>query len=99
MWFTESGGVNKIGRIPTTGGTPTEYTVPWGSYASLALIVGADGKLYFNDQSGYEIVPGSPPTINSFTVPQANSLPNGLTLGPDNAIWFLEQTGFLGRVH
>ena len=53
IWFTESGGIGKIGRV-TTAGTFAEYAIPTGS-GPQSITVGPDDNLWFAEQNSSHI--------------------------------------------
>jgi streptogramin lyase len=100
LWFTEFAG-DKIGRIPTSGGTQniTEYNLAPGSGPS-SITTGSDGALWFTETTANKIgritTGGS---VTEFVVPTPGSDPGGIAAGPDNAIWFTEFLGNkIGRI-
>lgn len=98
LWFTEPG-VNKIGRI-TTSGAITEFKVPTPSSLPAGLTDGPDGALWFTEVAGNKI--GRISTsgiITEFAIPTADALPAYITDGPDGNLWFTEaNAGKIGRI-
>jgi streptogramin lyase len=109
LWFTEvcanctpripNGG--RIGRL-TPSGTLTEFStgITAGS-APLGIASGADGNLWFTENSGNRIGRITPSgAVTEFSTGiTANSAPYGITTGPDGNLWFTENTGNrIGRI-
>jgi streptogramin lyase len=98
LWFTETGGIDKIGRI-TTGGTITEFPLPTCCNAAAGIAVGPDGNLWFTEYDGNKI--GRITTaglITEFAAPHFAS-PAGIVAGPDGNLWFAENDGnSIGRI-
>ncbi|MCX6021186.1 MAG: Ig-like domain-containing protein, partial [Chloroflexi bacterium] len=97
IWFTEFG-LNKIGRITTTGSV-TEFALPAGSQP-LGITSGPDGALWFTESGTNKIGQiTTAGTITEFNVPTGAGLPNAITTGPDGALWFTEQSANkIGRI-
>jgi streptogramin lyase len=98
LWFTETGGTDRIGRI-TTGGTITEFPLPTCCNAAAGIAVGPDGALWFTEYDGQKI--GRITTaglITEFAIPHFAS-PAGIVAGPDGNLWFTENDGnAIGRI-
>jgi streptogramin lyase len=89
--------------VEAATGDITEFAVPAGaSSGPQNMAVGADGNIWFTEQSADkigQILPGSPNTITEFPVPTAASQPNGIAPGPDGNIWFTEfNAGKIGKI-
>jgi streptogramin lyase len=93
LWFIEKT-ASKIGRI-TTAGAITEFPVPSGGNA---VVGGADGNLWFVEDSGKigRMTPSG--AVTEFPLPPG-SAPDGLAAGPDGNLWFVESgTNKIGRI-
>src|SRR5205823_1158123 len=78
----------------------TEFPLPTGGGAPLAITSGADGNLWFTEESGNKI--GRITTagvITEFPVPTSGVLPADITVGPDGNLWFTEIAGKIGRAN
>jgi hypothetical protein len=95
MWFIEKT-AGKIGRI-TTAGAITEFPVPSGGNA---VVGGADGNLWFVEDSGKigQMTPSG--AVAEFAIPSgSSSAPDGLVAGPDGNLWFVENgANKIGRI-
>jgi streptogramin lyase len=90
VWFTETFGGNKIGRI-TTDGAIVEF--PVGTADPVAIATGADGNLWFTDFANRRIGRITPDGATIDYFPPAGTLagnPSRITSGPDGALWFTE---------
>lgn len=123
MWFTEYG-ADRIGRI-TSDGTITEFSIgitpPSGPAAAdfrdsapRSIVTGADGNLWFTEQSADRIGRITPDgTITEYgagITPSPNqslpgvhqyqlAQPGDITKGPDGNVWFVEQLASrVGRI-
>ena len=54
LWFTETG-LNRIGRMSTSGGLPAESVVPSPSTLPEGIAVGPDGNIWFTESTGHRI--------------------------------------------
>lgn len=99
LWFTEQG-INKIGRITTSGLVIDEFPVPTAASTPWRITPGPDGNLWFAELTGHKI--GRITTsgvVTEFSIPTANSAPSGITAGPDGNLWFTERdTSKIGRI-
>ena len=89
LWFTETSG-NNIGRV-TTGGSVTEFAIPFGNGSPQQIVSGPDGALYYTEAAGNRI--GRVTTsglFSAYATPASNSNPVGITVGSDNHIWISE---------
>jgi virginiamycin B lyase len=92
LWFTESLDTN-IGRI-TTDGHVTEYPVPGGATAEIA--VAPDGALWFTEEVASKIgriltsATPADPGIVEYSTASASAQPIGITVAPDGTIYYVE---------
>ena len=69
-------------------------SAPWG------ITTGADGHIWFTEESGKIGRVNADNSITEFQVPTDHSDPRGITTGPDGNIWFTEHTASrIGRVN
>lgn len=54
LWFTETG-LNRIGRMSTSGGLPAESVVPSPSTSPEAIAIGPDANIWFTESTGHRI--------------------------------------------
>jgi len=89
LWFTETGGPGRIGRLATDG-TAAGYSVPTSpSYP--AIIAGPDEALWFTEFFGNKIARVTTAgSVTEYPVPTPSAGPNGIALGSDGAVWFTE---------
>jgi streptogramin lyase len=77
----------------------SEFTVPTSASSPMEIAVGADGNLWFAEQTGKiaRITPMG--QITEFTVPTSGSTPVGITAGHDGNVWFTEySSNRIGRI-
>jgi streptogramin lyase len=71
------------------------------SSASLGIVAGPDGNLWFTERDANKIGQMSTAGVllNEYTIPTANSSTNNITVGPDGNLWFTEETANqIGRI-
>ncbi len=69
------------------------YSVPTPNSQPSQIVAGADGNMWFLEQSANKIAKITPAgVITEYTIPHINSYLYGITQGPDGNIWFTEQT-------
>jgi virginiamycin B lyase len=87
---TDAGG-NKIARIRANGDVH-EFPLPSGAGAPWGIAVGADGKIWFSEESSGKVGRLDPITgrIVEYALPTAHSQPQGIVLGSDGAVWGVE---------
>lgn len=105
LWFTEPG-VDAIGTMPTSGSSPTEFSLTSNSIGEGQITSGPDNALWFaeeNPNAGHAI--GRVTTSGSVTLPYQFSTadkftsPYGIATGPDGALWFTENgANKIGRI-
>jgi virginiamycin B lyase len=100
LWFTESGGVGKIGRI-TTAGVITEFEIPdYFESQPNGITTGPDGALWFAQTAGIGL--GSVTTagiVTEYQIPLGTGAPYGITSGPEESLWYSSaQAGNIGRI-
>jgi len=88
LWFAESGGGSRIGRI-TTAGTITEFT---GLTGAPFWIASGPGGLWVTEPSANVIAELSTAgaVLGEFPVPTPGSFPDQIVSGPDGNLWFTE---------
>lgn len=98
LWFTEPG-VNKIGRM-TTSGEVVEFSIPTAGSEPWGIAAGWDGNLYFTENHAGRVARiTTQGVVTELGTPNAGSLPEYITLGPDGAMWFTElAANRLGRI-
>jgi streptogramin lyase len=100
LWFTESGGVGKIGRMTPTG-VITEFNIPTLFSNPQGITNGPDGNLWFAETDAFQIGRFNPITLifTEFGLGSITGGPNGITTGPDGNLWFTEPaTNLIGRM-
>lgn len=106
MWFTEPS-AGKVGRTTHAGKTKgysvfTDSEVVTGrDYLGAAIVVGADGNLYFpvHEESGWLIGRMTPQgKYSPVTQPQVESI-GDMVLGADGNVWFAQRDGKIGRIN
>lgn len=97
LWFTESYGTGKIGRI-TPAGVFTEFTT--GITGSpRGITAGSDGNIWFTEYLGNKIGRITPAgVVTEFPVPAGNSAPGDITSGPDGSLWFTDYGAKVSRI-
>jgi virginiamycin B lyase len=104
LWFTDSGGTGKIGKVTTTG-TFREYvvpTVPSAPYSTpYSITAGPDGNLWFTEYDTNKIGKITPAgTFTEYMIPTLGSLPVGIIAGADGNLWFTESgTGVIAGLN
>ena len=94
LWYTygndKNVGINKIGRITTSGSVTNEYTIPTTNSGPMFIAKGSDGALWFTEEQASKI--GRITTSGTVTEYPlaANTSPVAITAGPDGAMWFTE---------
>lgn len=98
LWFTDCG-LNKIGRI-TTSGEIVEFPIPTAGSGPAGITAGADGDLYFVESNAGRVARSTTAgVVTELGTPDSDSYPQYITLGPDGAIWFTESdANRLGRI-
>ena len=100
LWFTESGGTGKIGKI-TPAGVIAEYATgltlnsqPWG------ITAGPDGNLWFGEEGASQVGRITPDgALTEFPTLTSSSGPVGITAGLDGSLWFVEKfANNVGRI-
>lgn len=92
LWFTEVG-VNRIGRITTTG-VVTDYPIPMQNALAIPsgfIAAGSDGALWFTEwnKNVGTVAIGRITTAGSATQYLTGyNMPEDITLGPDRNMWF-----------
>ncbi|MDR3634144.1 MAG: Ig-like domain-containing protein, partial [Isosphaeraceae bacterium] len=100
LWYTDTG-VNRIGRVTTTGGIVTYNltALPGG------ITTGPDGNLWFTLQamgSGSDEIGRITPTgvITTYNIPTANGGPARIAAGANGNLWFTENfSGKIGEIN
>jgi len=97
LWFTETAGPGRIGRITPTGQV-TEFTAGLTPKAQpTGIVAGPDGALWFTERAAGKIgriaVDGR---IAEFPLP--GSQPFGIAAGPDGALYFTDRSDHVGRL-
>jgi len=102
MYFSLSegiqGGSDVVGFTGINSTLPanaiTTFSVPTAASNPTGIAQGADGNLWYTENTTNKIGVISPTTGYSqeFTIPTANSGPTGITKGPDGNMWFVETT-------
>jgi streptogramin lyase len=100
MWAVFS---NIVARVPVSPGAAiAQFTLPAPFSAALqAIAVGADGNLWFVEDSSNRIgrITTTGQITGSFPIPTANSNTTSIAPGPDGNLWFAEDVGNkIGRV-
>jgi len=76
----------------------TEFTVPTNNSSPAGLAAGADGNLWFTENSVGKIGRITPTgAITEYVVPNSFSL-LAITAGPDGNLWFTDNGGWIGRI-
>jgi len=104
MWFAEAA-ANQIGRIDPQG-TITEFVITQLSSAPVDIVAGADGALWFTEESGFPdgigrvtisgAVTGFPPKCAGGqpcvvrNIPVNSLTPRGIAATSDKLIWFAD---------
>ncbi len=81
-------------------GTITEFATPTADSYPNGITAGADGNLWFTEQSADQIGRLTPSGIfTEFPIPTVISSPSGITVGPDGNLWFIESlSNKIGRL-
>ncbi len=75
-------------------GQITEFSVPTAASQPFSIAAGADGNLWFTEQTGDKIGRITPTgQITEFRVPLADGFPSGIAAGPDGNLWFTANAG------
>ena len=75
-------------------GQITEFTVPTAASQPFAIAAGADGNLWFTEQTANRIGRITPTgQITEFSIPPAEGFPSGIAAGPDGNLWFTANAG------
>ena len=80
----------------------TEYPLPAASAGDTGIVAGADGNLWFIENSANKIGMINPTThaVSEFPIPTANANPWGIAAGADGNIWFTERNaGKIGTIN
>src|ERR1700694_4709957 len=103
-----AGAAYQLGKVPRIGTVPapdrigqiTEYPLPGTGTFTTEIIAGADGNLWFTENTANKI--GKITTagvITEFALPNANSQPIAIAAGSDGDLWFTEWQGNrIGRI-
>jgi len=93
LWFTQRAPADALGKISTSGGSPTPCPVPPSGSAVTGITKGPDGNLWFTDFMQNVIGRVSPDCTGNqqYTIPTANAWPQYITVGPDGNLWFTEE--------
>ena len=103
-----AGAAYQLGKVPRIGTVPapdrigqiTEYPLPGTGTFTTEIIAGADGNLWFTENTANKI--GKITTagvITEFALPNANSQPIAIAAGSDGNLWFTEWQGNrIGRI-
>ena len=88
---------NTIGRI-TPAGVVTTFPVPTAHAVPDQIAAGADGNLWFTEDSGGIGRITTAGVVTEFQPPTANNFTYGIAAGPDGNVWFTEsrQSGSAG---
>ncbi len=101
VWFMETG-VNKIGRVATSGAT-SDFAVPTAGAVILSSNIanGPDGNLYFTEYGSSNVARiTTAGAITEFPIPSGAVQPSGITSGPDGNVWFSEHgASQIGRLN
>ena len=75
-------------------GQITEFSVPTAASQPFSIAAGADGNLWFTEQTANNIGRITPTgQITEFRVPPADGFPSGVAAGPDGNLWFTANAG------
>ncbi len=100
LWFAESQGSGKIGRISPSG-TITEFATGL-SRPPEGMAAGPDGNVWFTAYVGGDRIGRITPTgtVTEFTAGlTSNSQPTSIAAGPDGNLWFTERSNAaIGRI-
>jgi YD repeat-containing protein len=97
MWFTNSG-TSKVGKIATTGGTPTEYAT--AGHTPKGITSGPDGNLWFVEHGTHNVDHMTTAgTLTTYSLTRANTENDGIVTGPDENLWFTEENGYIGKIN
>jgi virginiamycin B lyase len=73
----------------------TEFTIPTGNSGPQGITVGADGALWFTENSANKLgrITTTGTITETATIPTVGSQPYDITLGADGNLWFTEHSG------
>ena len=87
-------------RARAATATVVEFPVPTTASAPTGITAGADGNLWFTENSANNIGRITPAgVVTEYAVPTSSSAPDDITRGPDGNVWFTETSGNnIGRI-
>ena len=105
MWFAEcNNSGNSVGRIPPSGSTIAQYSLPTAPANPFGIVTGPDNAVWFAEQGANKIGRIDPADSHDRRV-RAPDAADGIhrlfatdiILGPDGALWFTECDGDADR--
>jgi streptogramin lyase len=92
IWFTAPFS-NQIGRMSTSGGNVTYFSIPTPMAGPVAIVTGPDGNLWFTEETVGKVAKISPGgVVSEFVTPSPFSGPAWIVSGPDGNLWVTESS-------